>query len=116
MLRAHAIAAGIDPEYRVLDALEAERVAIDAFDRALADFLGRGGDPERLELVAAYTPDRLAAMVRTVHSQRRSKGERRPSLPPAELPTPAGELEATGAPPCGPRSPSSAARARAACA
>ena len=94
VLRAHAIAAGIDPEYRVLDELEAERVAVDAFDRALADFLGEGEDPGRLEMVAAYTPDKLAAMVRTVHGQRRSEGERRPSLPQADPPTPAGELEA----------------------
>ena len=38
---------GIDPDYHVLDGLEAERVAVDAFDLALEDFLGpaarRGG-------------------------------------------------------------------------
>ena len=45
LLRTHALAAGIDPDYRVLDGLEAERLAVDAFDRALEDFLaGRPGD------------------------------------------------------------------------
>ena len=43
LLRTHALAAGIDPEYHVLDDLESERIAIDAFDRALEDFLGVGG-------------------------------------------------------------------------
>ena len=42
VLRTHALSAGLDPELRVLDGLEAERVAIDAFDRALGDFLRRG--------------------------------------------------------------------------
>ena len=35
VLRTHALAAGIDPEFHVLDALESERLGIDAFDRAL---------------------------------------------------------------------------------
>ena len=65
VLRAHALSAGIDPEYHVLDDLEAERVGLDAFDQALGDFLGDGEDPRRLEMVAAYTPDRLRDMVRT---------------------------------------------------
>nr|MBA3436759.1 UvrD-helicase domain-containing protein [Thermoleophilaceae bacterium] len=37
VLRTHALAAGIDPEFHVLDALESERLGIDAFDRALAE-------------------------------------------------------------------------------
>ena len=59
LLRTHALAAGLDPEYRVLDEVEAERLAIDAFDRALDDFLGDPPDSERLDLLAAYTPDKL---------------------------------------------------------
>jgi ATP-dependent helicase/nuclease subunit A len=86
LLRAHALAAGIDPEYRVLDALEAERIALDAFDEALESFLGAGGDAARLEMVAAYTPDRLREMVRTVHSRLRSRGQRRPQLEPVQPP------------------------------
>jgi ATP-dependent helicase/nuclease subunit A len=91
VLRAHALAAGIDPEFRVLDELEAERLGLDAFDHALEDFLHEGADPGRLELVASYTPDRLRDMVRTAHSRLRSRGERRPSLDPAAPPRPAGE-------------------------
>ena len=86
LLRAHALSAGIDPEYRVLDALESERLGLDAFDRALEAFLGAPGDPGRLELVAAYTPDKLRAMVRTAYSRLRSRGERRPSLPEVDAP------------------------------
>jgi ATP-dependent helicase/nuclease subunit A len=91
VLRAHALSAGIDPEYRVLDALEAERIGLDAFDRALQDFLGAGEDPRRLEMVASYSPDRLRDMVRTAHSRLRSQGKRRPSLEPIAPPVAAGE-------------------------
>jgi ATP-dependent exoDNAse (exonuclease V) beta subunit len=101
LLRAHALSAGIDPDYHVLDELEAERVAVDAFDSALEQFLGPADSPEeadpdapdRLELVASYTPDRLREMVRTAYSRLRSRGERHPALAPAEHPEPAGEAE-----------------------
>jgi ATP-dependent helicase/nuclease subunit A len=86
LLRRHALAAGIDPEYDVLDETRAARVAIDAFDRALADFLATS-DPARLDLAAAHTPDRLRRMVTTVHAKRRSAGEARPALPPIDAPT-----------------------------
>jgi ATP-dependent helicase/nuclease subunit A len=88
LLRTHPLAAGIDPEYRVLDEPEAERIGIDAFERALEAFLaqGAGEGGARLELLAAYTPAKLEAMVRTVHSRLRSRGERQPSLAP--LPEP----------------------------
>ena len=92
LLRTHALSAGIDPDYHVLDGLEAERVAVDAFDRALEEFLGSTGT-DRLELVASYTPDGLRDMVRTAYSHLRSRGERHPSLAPAERPRPAGEAE-----------------------
>jgi ATP-dependent helicase/nuclease subunit A len=91
VLRAHALTAGIDPEYRVLDELEAERIGLDAFDRALESFLKEGGDPRRLEMVASYTPDKLRDMVRTAWSRFRSRGDRRPLLPAVEPPRAAGE-------------------------
>lgn len=84
ILRAHALSAGIDPDFRVLGELEAERIAADAFDGALGAFMG--DDPERLEMVAAYTPDGLRDMVRTAYSRLRSRGERDPRL--EELPAP----------------------------
>ena len=86
VLRTHALAAGLDPEFVVLDSLDAERLAIDAFDRALAEFVGEGDHPERLRLLASYTPDKLARMVRTVYAHQRSRGHLRPSLP--EVPRP----------------------------
>jgi ATP-dependent helicase/nuclease subunit A len=93
ILRAHALSAGIDPAFRVLDELEAERVATDAFDGALGAFMGEGEDPQRLEMVAAYTPDRLRDMVRTAHSRLRSRGARRPRLEEVQPPVAGGERE-----------------------
>src|SRR5688572_26665318 len=61
VLRAHALSAGIDPSFRVLDALETERISADAFEAALEAFMG--SDPDRLEMVAAYTADSLRDMV-----------------------------------------------------
>jgi ATP-dependent helicase/nuclease subunit A len=93
VLRTHALSAGIDPDFRVLDELEAERIATDAFDGALGAFMGEGEDPERLEMVAAYTPDSLRDMVRTAHSRLRSRGNRRPRLDEAQPPRIEGQRE-----------------------
>lgn len=93
ILRAHALSAGIDPDFRVLDELEAERLAADAFDGALEEFMGDGSDAARIELVAAYTPDRLRDMVRTAYSHLRSRGERHPRLPESRPPRRGGEDE-----------------------
>ena len=90
ILRAHALSAGIDPAFRVLDELDAERIAADAFDGALEEFMG-DGDSDRIEMVAAYTPDRLRDMVRTAYSHLRSRGERHPRLEETLPPQPSGE-------------------------
>jgi ATP-dependent helicase/nuclease subunit A len=87
VLRSHALTAGIDPHFRVLDELEAERLAVDAFDEALEAFMS-GDLAERIELVASYTPDRLRDMVRTAHSHLRSRGQRWPCLEEARPPPP----------------------------
>jgi ATP-dependent helicase/nuclease subunit A len=81
VLRAHPLAAGIDPEYRVLDEGEAARLALQACEQAIEDFLGAEPEPERLELVAAYNPDRLGALVRHFHERQRSRGHAHPVLP-----------------------------------
>jgi ATP-dependent exoDNAse (exonuclease V) beta subunit len=94
LLRTHALTAGLDPEFTVLDAVEAQRLGIDAFDRALAEFLGAGEQSERLRLVVTYTPDRLGDMVRTAYAHLRSRGQVRPELPEVQAPRPAGEREA----------------------
>src|SRR4051794_2838547 len=81
LLRANALVAGIDPEYRVLAEADAARLSIDAFDRALEEFvLGARAGAERLDLVASYTPDKLQRMVTTGYSRPRSGGEREPRL------------------------------------
>jgi ATP-dependent exoDNAse (exonuclease V) beta subunit len=92
LLRRHALAAGIDPEYEVLDETRAARLAIDSFDRALEEFL-ETSDPARLDLAAAHTPDRLRRMVTTVHAKRRSAGEERPELPEIDPPVVGDERE-----------------------
>ncbi|WP_205697431.1 exodeoxyribonuclease V subunit beta [Conexibacter sp. SYSU D00693] len=95
VLKAHAIAAGLDPAFRVLDDREARGLREDAFERALAGFLDEaqnGHRAEALDLVAARTPDRLQDMVEAVHGELRSRGQTRPRLPevpPAPLPDPA---------------------------
>ncbi|MEY2443163.1 MAG: hypothetical protein QOJ46_2589 [bacterium] len=81
VLRAHPLAAGIDPEYRVLDEGEAARLALQATEQAMEDFLGDDPQPDRLELIAAYGPDRLGGLVRQFHARRRSRGEAEPRLP-----------------------------------
>ncbi len=93
ILRAHALSAGIDPDFRVLDQLEADRLALEAFDGALGEFMADGVDPGRIEMVAAHTPDRLRDMVRTAYSHLRSRGQRRPVLQETAAPLPAGERE-----------------------
>jgi len=93
VLRAHALSAGIDPDFRVLDELESERLAADAFDGALEAFMGDGSDAERIEMVAAYRPDPLRDMVRTAYSHLRSRGQRHPSLDETLPPQAAGEHE-----------------------
>ena len=92
LLRAHAVAAGLDPEYRVLDEPRAARLSLAAWDETLEAFLAPGA-PERLELLARYGPDTLAGMVRTVYERRRSLGESRPSLPALAPVAAGGEAE-----------------------
>jgi ATP-dependent helicase/nuclease subunit A len=86
VLRTHALTAGIDPEYEVLEEVDAERIAIDAFDRALEELLSGDEESVRLAVVAAYTPDRLAEMVRTTYGRLRSRGQSQPGLPQRDRP------------------------------
>jgi ATP-dependent helicase/nuclease subunit A len=79
LLGGHPVAAGIDPGFRVLDAPEAERVAREAFDEALRDFLAE--DDAGDDLVATYEIDGLRAMVGSVHAELRSRGFAEPRLP-----------------------------------
>ena len=94
ILRSHALSAGIDPDFRVLDQLEADRLALEAFDGALGEFMADGVDPERIEMVAAHTPDRLRDMVRTAYSHLRSRGSAAARAPGDGGPAPGGRARA----------------------
>jgi ATP-dependent helicase/nuclease subunit A len=97
LLRAHALAAGVDPGFRVLEDGEAARLRAGAFDAAFAALLDAASGPE-LELAAAYRPDRLFRLVRDVHARLRSQGETAPALPPVPpRPAPTTERDRLGA-------------------
>ncbi len=84
LLRAHAVAAGLDPRFRVLDESQARVLQAEAFDQALASFCS-GGDPDRLRLLATYGSQGLRRMVTGVAETLRAAG--RPlELPKGEAP------------------------------
>jgi ATP-dependent helicase/nuclease subunit A len=87
VLRAHAVAAGLDPAFAVLEEPGARALRREAFDAALATFLADrpdgGARTDALDVAAAYTPDRLADMVWDAHDHLRSRGQTRPRLPAA---------------------------------
>jgi ATP-dependent helicase/nuclease subunit A len=80
LLRTHALAAGIDPRFAVLDEHGARRLALAAFERALDDLVAAHGDAA-LDAIAAYRPFDLREATLAVHEQLRSRGEESPSLP-----------------------------------
>jgi ATP-dependent exoDNAse (exonuclease V) beta subunit len=88
LLRTHALAAGIDPRFAVLDERAAERLAGAAFDAALDALVDEHGRAA-LALIAAYRPSELRAAIVDLHGELRSRGEEEPALPPAR-PAPLG--------------------------
>jgi ATP-dependent exoDNAse (exonuclease V) beta subunit len=101
LLRAHPLAAGIDPGFRVLDDGEARRLRREAAETTLRE--RALADPATLELAAAYRADGVIDLVIEAHGRLRSQGERAPRLPlPKTAPTPPGlarvRLEAATAP------------------
>jgi ATP-dependent exoDNAse (exonuclease V) beta subunit len=96
VLRAHAVRAGLDPAFAVMEDAEARDVRGGAFERALAAFLGDGARADALDLVAAYGVDQLQALCGVIHDQLRSGGMTRPELPRVEAqPPPAAALGRT---------------------
>jgi ATP-dependent helicase/nuclease subunit A len=81
LLGGHPVAAGLDPRFRVLDAAETERLARDAFEEALEDFLAIGDDGDRERTVAAFDVGGLRAMTIGAHAELRSRGIAEPRLP-----------------------------------
>jgi ATP-dependent helicase/nuclease subunit A len=80
VLRAHSLAAGLDPDFAILDEGLAGRLREQAFKAALRDFLAREGTTA-VDLLAAYGVDRVHAMIEQVHKELRSRGQRAPRLP-----------------------------------
>ncbi len=80
LLRAHPLLAGLDPELTVLDEGLAARLRERAWAGALGGFLA-GERGEAVDLVAAWGPDRVRAMVLATYAELRSRGERLPRLP-----------------------------------
>ncbi len=79
VLRANALAAGIDPGFAVLDQNQAERLADRAFDDGL-DRVGRD-EPGGVELIAAYGARALRGAILGAYRELRSRGETEPRLP-----------------------------------
>ncbi len=82
LLRVHALTAGLDPEFAILDEMGAGRLRQLAFRRALAVLLA---DQRRkttaVEVLAAYGADRVQRMVLGVYFEQRSRGAVLPALP-----------------------------------
>jgi ATP-dependent helicase/nuclease subunit A len=80
LLRVHPLAAGLDPEFTVLDEGLAARLRGQAWATALRGFL-EGERSEAVDLLATWGADRAHAMVVDVYAELRSKGELLPRLP-----------------------------------
>lgn len=89
ILRAHAVRAGLDPAFGVLEEAEARDVRGTAFERALAAFLADDRE-DALDVVAAYGVDALALRIAAAHDQLRSGGMTRPRLPRVDASPPDG--------------------------
>jgi ATP-dependent exoDNAse (exonuclease V) beta subunit len=81
LLRVHALTAGLDPEFAILDEAGAGRLRQLAFRRALATLLAGERRQDAVELLAAYGADRVQRMVLGVYAEQRSRGVSRPALP-----------------------------------
>ncbi len=91
ILRTHALAAGIDPAFAVLDQPEAERLADAAFDVALEELAQN--DPGGIELIAAYGSGPLREATIGVFRELRARGALHPALPPPPPLAPGADLD-----------------------
>jgi ATP-dependent exoDNAse (exonuclease V) beta subunit len=80
LLRAHSLAAGLDPDFAILDEGLAGRLREQAFAAALRELLA-GGRSDAVDLLAAYGVDRVRGMLEQAHRELRSRGQRLPRLP-----------------------------------
>ena len=88
VLRVNALAAGLDPQFAVLDRPQSEPLSAAAFEAALEELAGEAGGGPAVDLIADYTPWSLRAAVLAVYAQLRSAGQLHPRLPeiPAAAP------------------------------
>jgi len=91
LLRAHSLAAGLDPAFTILDEGLAGRLRELAFASALRGFIADERS-EAVDLLAAYGVDRVQGMLEQVHAELRSRGQRLPRLPTPRLAT-TGEID-----------------------
>jgi len=85
LLRAHPLAAGLDPGFTVLEDLEAQRLGRAAFAQALGEWTQSHG-AAAVEVAALHRVAELRQLVLSVVERRRSAGRRQPGLPPAPPP------------------------------
>jgi ATP-dependent exoDNAse (exonuclease V) beta subunit len=97
LLRAQPLAAGVDPDFVVLEEGLAGRLRKRAFEQAVRSWLAEDRD-EAADVLAAYGVDRVGTMLEQVYLELRSRGEHLPRLPTAALDGDASEeqLEAAG--------------------
>jgi ATP-dependent helicase/nuclease subunit A len=82
VLRVNALAAGLDPQFAVLDRYQSEPLSAAAFEAALEELARDGAEGGRvIDLIADYTPGSLRAAVMAVYTQLRSAGQLHPRLP-----------------------------------
>jgi ATP-dependent helicase/nuclease subunit A len=99
LLRAHPLAAGLDPDFAIIDEGLAGRLRERAFEAAVREFLiGERG--EAVDLLAAFRVDRVRAMLEQVHRELRSRGRRLPRLPSMTVDGRAEALELDAAKAC----------------
>ncbi|HXY84641.1 MAG TPA: UvrD-helicase domain-containing protein [Gaiellaceae bacterium] len=73
LLRAHPLAAGVDPRFHVLDESQGRVLRGEAFDDALEEFCS-ADDPDRLRLLAVYGARNLRRMLTGVYETLRAAG------------------------------------------
>lgn len=96
ILRTHAAAAGLDPDFAILDEATSRTLRADAWRTAITEVCADLGD-EAVDVVAAYNVDLAGEEVMRVHDELRSAGQTRPSLPalpPVGVPDPGRLLRA----------------------
>jgi len=83
LLRAHALDAGLDPEFAVLDEQDAAELRRGAFDAALGAWARTEAGAE---LIAAHNVGELRTTITDLYSELRARGALEPQLPAAPEP------------------------------